>query len=202
MPIFNAYLMVDWSAGKKPKQGKDSIWYCLVTRDEGKLAVKACANPPTRQHAISDIGDHLAELHRQGMSTLVGFDFAYGYPSGFAKALGLSGGAQWTLVWDYLRKKVKDGPNNENNRFEVAAATNERLSGGEFPYWGCPAGINLNNLKSTKPKRPNNIPLAEFRLTEIQAKKSRHPPKSVWQIMFAGAVGSQALLAQLPQFEK
>ena len=46
-PLFDAYVMVDWSAAGKPARGKDSIWICYGRR-AGVLAVE---NVPTRHEA-------------------------------------------------------------------------------------------------------------------------------------------------------
>jgi precorrin-8X/cobalt-precorrin-8 methylmutase len=80
--------------------------------------------------------DHVA----RGRRVLVGFDFPFGYPTGFAAALGLGsaasqkpsgqagahhhGPAPWRLIWDELDLLIEDAPDNSNNRFEVAAALN------------------------------------------------------------------------------
>jgi hypothetical protein len=37
--IFDAYLIVDWSASKKRKTGRDSIWYSLHKRVDGELTL-------------------------------------------------------------------------------------------------------------------------------------------------------------------
>jgi hypothetical protein len=56
----------------------------------------------------------------------VGFDFPYGYPSGFSSALGLEGTMPaWRLTWDELARLVSDGPDNRNNRF---GACGQRVS--------------------------------------------------------------------------
>ena len=69
---------------------------------------------------------------------LVGFDFPLGYPAGFAARLGLSG-PPWRAVWDEIAGLITDDERNRNNRFDVADALNRRVSGGGFPFWGCPA---------------------------------------------------------------
>ena len=32
MPLFNAYVMVDWSAASAPRLGRDSIWIAVAER--------------------------------------------------------------------------------------------------------------------------------------------------------------------------
>ena len=41
--IFDAYLVVDWSAESRPKEGPDSIWFCF--KHPGDEIVE---NPSTR----------------------------------------------------------------------------------------------------------------------------------------------------------
>ena len=71
---------------------------------------------------------------------MVGFDFPFGYPAGFAARLGLEG-PPWRAVWDEIARLIEDDEGNRNNRFEVGAEFNRRVSGGRFPFWGCPVGL-------------------------------------------------------------
>jgi hypothetical protein len=53
----------------------------------------------------------------------VGFDFPFGYPTGFAIALGAKDGPGWVAVWREIASKVLDvldREDNSNNRFEVS----------------------------------------------------------------------------------
>src|SRR5579872_508385 len=113
--------MVDWSAREHPATGADSIWYCLLTRRHGDPVVDHLANPPTRRRATAEIKQILIDLVRQNRSVLVGFDFPYGYPAGFAGALNLVGPPKWLAVWREVARRIQDGPDNTNNRFAVAA---------------------------------------------------------------------------------
>src|SRR5262245_14809620 len=115
---FDAYVMVDWSANNRPKTGVDSIWYCLLERVK-RNARCVIANPPTRQQAVAQLTSHLIDLSERGKSTLIGFDFAYGYPRGFASALGLDAAAPWRAVWNWLTRTMQDDEHNQNNRFDV-----------------------------------------------------------------------------------
>jgi precorrin-8X/cobalt-precorrin-8 methylmutase len=85
--IFDRYLIVDWSASSRPRVGTDSIWVCLLDAD-GHTSTE---NPPTRGKAEVFIGDALRRFVADGEGVLVGFDFPYGYPAGFATALRLAG---------------------------------------------------------------------------------------------------------------
>jgi hypothetical protein len=182
---FDAYLMVDWSAREHPATGADSIWYCLLTRRHGDPVVDHLANPPTRRRATAEIKQILIDLVRQNRSVLVGFDFPYGYPAGFAGALNLVGPPKWLAVWREVARRIQDGPDNTNNRFAVAAQFNRLISGRAYPFWGCPAGMAGEFLSCNKPEGLN---IAEKRITDIGAMQP------VWKLFYPGCVGSQTLL--------
>ena len=75
---FDAYLMVDCSASSRPVMGKDSIWYCLITRSSNGLSVVERENPSTRRQAMAEINVILRELANREQMVLVGFDFPLG----------------------------------------------------------------------------------------------------------------------------
>jgi precorrin-8X/cobalt-precorrin-8 methylmutase len=185
MSDFDAYLMVDWSASSRPATGADSIWYCLMTRDHTCLSVRVLENPPTRSRAVREIEGTLREMVRRGTRVLVGFDFPYGYPSGFASALGLKDTPPWLAVWREIAGKIVDRNDNRNNRFETAADLNQRFSGGCYPFWGCPRSSECSTLSATKggPGR-----LADKRITDVG---NMQP---IWKLYGNGSVGSQTLL--------
>lgn len=45
-------------------------------------------------------------------------------------------GADWRGVWNEIAGRIRDEDDNANNRFQVAAALNERVSGRAFPILG------------------------------------------------------------------
>ena len=83
--MFETFVMVDWSAATVPRTGRDSIWICWHAKDGERLE-----NPPTRQAAKVLLADWLAAAVERGERVLIGFDFPFGYPAGFAARLGLS----------------------------------------------------------------------------------------------------------------
>jgi len=85
-------------------------------------------------------------LHMGGR-VLIGFDFPYGYPSGFAAALGLKGsGPPWRATWNELASLISDGDDSRNNRFKVASHLNLRCGPGPGPFWGAPPGSTTDHL--------------------------------------------------------
>lgn len=188
MISFDACIMVDWSANSRPKTGKDSIWRCVATREREGPRIEEPVNTRTRSGAIEEIAERLEAMVSDGRSVLVGFDFPYAYPSGFAKALGLTG-QPWRAIWNELAGLVRDDQDNRvNNRFQVAASLNRRL-GNAGRFWGCPGSARCTGLETTKgaTRHPS---LAEFRIAERRVQG----PKSCWQLFYNGSVGGQALL--------
>ena len=187
-PLFDAYAMVDWSAAAVPATGADSVWIASAERRNGALTPLRLANPRTRREAVALLADLLSDLVARDCVTLVGFDFAFGYPVGFAQRLRRPQ-ADWRSVWREIAARVRDADNNANNRFEVAAALNEHVSGGPFPFWGCPASAAGPRLSSRKPAGYGEG-LAEYRACDL-AGGGAHP---VWKLAYPGCVGSQTLL--------
>lgn len=186
MPVFDAYFMIDWSAAAEPRTGADSVWLCCLERDGGALVERLLANPPTRQLAASMIADRLSDLVARDRRVLVGCDFAFGYPAGFADKLGAR---DWRGVWQALAAAVKDGPDNANDRFQAAAALNARISGRAFPFWGHPGTVQSDGLSARRPEGYGTM-LPEFRLCERRITG----PQPTWKLCYAGAVGGQTLL--------
>jgi precorrin-8X/cobalt-precorrin-8 methylmutase len=182
--IFDSYAMVDWSAANVPCAGRDSIWICWLDSDGERLD-----NPPTRREARALIAHRLAAARAKRERVLVGFDFPFGYPSGFAGRLGLAG-PPWRAVWDEIDRLVEDGPDNRNNRFAVAAALNRRISAAAFPFWGCPANRTGPCLAPTRPVY-GAAGLAEWRLIDRRDYLAAAQP--CWKLAYPGSVGSQSL---------
>jgi hypothetical protein len=84
---------------------------------------------------------------------------------------------------------VQDSAENQNNRFDVAAAINRQLAG-QGPFWGCPKQEPRAGLPSLKAVDYAALGLAEKRRVE----RENPPAKPVWQLLGAGSVGSQAIL--------
>lgn len=190
-PVFDAYVMVDWSAESRPKTGADSIWWTCLERTPSGLVERATANPPTRARAEADLADLLSDLAARGLTVLAGFDFNLGFPEGFAQRLGADG---WRGVWRRLEAEISDGDDNGNNRFAVAAELNRRLSDGPEPFWGLPQG---NAFPTLAAKRHGNAGLPDKRRTEIRVPSA----KPVWQLAYNGGVGSQTLTG-IPRVER
>ncbi|MFN7303321.1 MAG: cobalamin biosynthesis protein CbiG [Phenylobacterium sp.] len=187
--LFNAYVIVDWSAAAKPTTGADSVWIGVMKRDVRFRLTFEAFNPPTRSEAEKKLTVLLDDFRKRSERALLGFDFPLGFPRGFAAALNLPGEAPWRAAWDQLDRMVKDKPDNTNNRFGVGSEINRRMTGGPFPFWGCPPKDTLTTLqpKRTRDHGPGDLP--EFRHADAAAKAA-----SIWKLYYNGSVGGQALL--------
>ncbi|MFK7879232.1 gephyrin-like molybdotransferase Glp [Roseobacter sp.] len=174
--------MVDWSGGndtgKSPRQ--DAIWACVARMGRAEEPVYL------RNRRVAE--DWLAAFFdaetRAGRRVLAGFDFPFGYPCGFAKAL--TGRKDAFAVWGWLTDRIEDTPQS-NNRFDVAADINRRF-GGEGPFWFNGLKRDIDGLPRRKDSYNNPFP--EKRAAEDLAKGAF----SCWQLGGTGAVGSQVLM--------
>jgi molybdopterin molybdotransferase len=179
---FDTILMVDWSGGNDagPTPRADAIWVC-VARD-------GVADKPVylrnRVLAESWISDVLDVETKAGRRVLAGFDFPFGYPAGFAKAL--TGTADPLAVWDWFEARIEDAAST-NNRFDLAGQINA-IFGGKGPFWFNGLKRDIENLPRRKTQYNNPCP--EKRQCEIQAKGAF----SCWQMGGTGAVGSQVFM--------
>ena len=214
-PLFDTYVMVDWSASNSPAKwppGKDSIWWAAVQDPKESLKVNGkerevrippsetiVAHERTRHSAISHLSDFLAAELAEDRRVLVGFDFAFGYPSGFSKMV--TGRASAESVWRWLSGRILDEDGNRNNRFSVAGELNEtihRKTGEVGPFWVArsktndpfdPRVSNGNPYKKGALPWPADFGFAHRRVTDYAPRA-----QPVWNLFGPGTVGSQALL--------
>jgi precorrin-8X/cobalt-precorrin-8 methylmutase len=186
--LFDAYVMVDWSAAGRPRQGRDSIWYAVLSRAGSEQRLTALENPPTRERATDALSTRFASLLDGGKRVLAGFDFPFGFPCGTAARLGFRG-LPWRHMWQALSDGLEDAPDNRNNRFDLAERLNERLSGEAFPFWGNVREENRRCLlrRGRRPHGPAD--LRERRACDLRLRTTQ----PVWKLAGAGAAGSQAL---------
>ena len=190
--LFSAYVIVDWSAAAKPTTGADSIWIGVLKRDVRFRLTFESYNPATRAEAETRLATILDDLKKRGERALLGFDFPLGFPRGLSAALSLPGEKPWRAVWDQLAKMVKDKADNTNNRFGVGSEINRRLTGGPFPFWGCPPKDALTTLQPKRPRDHGPDDLPEFRHADETANaKGAH---SIWKLYYNGSVGGQAIM--------
>ncbi|MFO7602250.1 MAG: cobalamin biosynthesis protein CbiG [Gammaproteobacteria bacterium] len=194
--LFNDFLVIDWSANSTPKTGKDSIWWCYLKSSSDGVVEEQIKNPATRHKAIEQVTNILKSYSDSRRRILVGFDFAYAYPNGFADHFSNKKTRQWKSVWRYLSEHIRDDAKNHNNRFIVASEINQHYFNNAPPYWGCPSSKVTEYLSMKKPRGDLAEKLPEFRL--VEQGNSTH---SAWKLFYNGSVGGQVLLG-LPYLYK
>jgi hypothetical protein len=185
-PLFDAYLFIDWSgAGKRgPLRPKnDNIWIGDRVRGTQSGCEEYCR---TRTEAMGCVERRLREHLVSSRRVLLGFDFSYGYPRGFAAALGLAGDERpWRRIWREVGRRIADGVDNANNRLGVAGQLNAqvRAEGLPGPFWGRLKKSVVADLPITSPAYPAVTrcggPLPKFRMTETRVGSGIF---SAWQV--------------------
>ncbi|MFP7674782.1 gephyrin-like molybdotransferase Glp [Marivita sp. S0852] len=188
---FDTFVVVDWSAGKRaPKTpSKDAIWIGCV-QDGSERDPVYCR---TRHEAEAWLMAFLETEETAGRRVLIGFDFPFGYPQGFARTV--TGSDDPLVFWDWLAGRITDDETGANNRFEVAEELN-RLFDGPGPFWGKPNKDRWPDI----PYRKAGIcydALSEWRACDTMAKAS----SSCFQLFFNPTVGSQSLMG-LPMLSR
>ena len=191
--LFDAYVIVDWTAAEGRKTGDQSLWIGVVKRDVRFRFNYESHNPGTRAEGEALLRTLLADLAKKGQRVLLGVDFGLGFPAGTAKRMELKG-EPWAALWKFMAANIVDKPDNAmNNRFAVAAKMNRLMTDEARPFWGAPARYAQRWMSTTKPVDGyGDVP--EFRRTEKAAKKKGGQPKTVWQMHGASVVGGQTLL--------
>jgi molybdopterin-guanine dinucleotide biosynthesis protein B len=182
--MFDTVVVVDWSAAAVPSPARPSanaIW--LGIAGTGGEDVRYLRTRAEAEATLADLFDAEAAAGRR---VLAGFDFAFGYPEGFAARLTGAPGAR--SVWDWLSRNLTDAPDNRNDRFALADRINARL-GGRGPFWGRPRSLPLTHLPETRAVDYAGLGLPERRRVETVVPRAQ----PVWKLNTTGAVGGQVL---------
>jgi precorrin-8X/cobalt-precorrin-8 methylmutase len=206
MPLFDFYIMVDWSGGARRRGGRsDTIWIAHGPRTADTPLTNS---PHSRTEAIHLIKPILEEAIRLKRRVLLSFDFAYGYPVDFAAALQAATGKSdrdlpWITVWQYLSEHLKDDegtapgakPSNRSNRFEVADRINALLSPDSNktgPFWCASEDAACQHIPQKRPPEPfqtaQGYVVRGLRLTDKRARSG-----SPFRLFGTASVGSQSL---------
>ena len=212
MPLFDFYIMVDWSGGARRRSGRsDTIW---IAHGRRTADTPLTDSPRSRTEAIELIEPVLERAIRSKQRVLLCFDFAYGYPVDFAPALQAATGKSdrdlpWITVWQYLSEHLKDDdgttpgakPSNRSNRFEVADRINALLSPDAEkpgPFWCASEGAACQYVPQKRPAEPfqtaQGYIVRGLRLTDKRA-RSGSPFR-----LFGTAVPGPSWLDQLDRF--
>ena len=184
---FDRVIVADWSAANLPTSAvnrANAIWIgCHDAEGHAEWHHR------TRASAEAQLTALIATARTDGLRLLLGFDFAMGYPAGFAERL--TGQAEARAVWGWLDREITDAPDNTNNRFAVAARINASFPEGPGPFWSHPSNQHWPGL----PARRVGIDYAALGLGEMRAAEEAVPrAKSPWMLFNPGSVGSQSLL--------
>jgi hypothetical protein len=183
-------IMVDWSArsARSPaKRTKDAI-FIAETGPGGRFVTYCRSRAEAQAHLEARFDAALAE----GWRVVAGFDFPFGYPRGFARAV--TGSDDPFALWAWLEDAVEDDDRNANNRLEVADRINAKLPGGG-PFWSHPKGQTPTHVPFRKPPHAGYA-FSERRQVETIATGA----STCFQLYGNGAVASQTLLG-LPRLQ-
>ncbi len=183
--LFDVHIIVDWSARNAPspaRPSKDAIWWAVA--QDGVVGDPEYAR--TRKDALDRLSARIEAALAGGLKVLVGFDFPFGYPEGVAERV--CGKADALALWHWISEHICDGPDNANNRFDVASEINKAYDG-IGPMWGRPATWDVPEVPITATERFGDHP-PERRIVEAVVPRA----KTVWQMAYAGSVGSQVLV--------
>lgn len=182
MSGFDTIAIVDWSGGndRGAKPTADAIWIG-IHRDDGSAEQLYQRN---RQVAEETLTDLIKAERTKGNRLLIGFDFPFGYPAGFGRAL--TGSDDPLAVLEWFKTRIKDTP-KANNRIDIAGEINRALGGGTGPFWANGFARDVDGLPRTQKGYANPFP--SRRTCEGLAKGAF----TCWQLFGAGSVGSQAM---------
>jgi hypothetical protein len=191
---FDRVIIADWSAANLPTSARhraNAVWIGCHDAEGGTEW-----HHRTRASGEAQLLALIEAAEAGGARLLIGLDFAFGYPAGFAAAL--TGTVRAPAVWRWLAGAILDGPDNRNNRFAVAARINALIPGGPGPFWSHPSNQSWPGL----PARRDGIDLAALGLVGARRTEALAPPaKSPFMLFNPGAVGSQSLLG-LPMLHR
>lgn len=182
-PGFELVVVIDFSAAASPgppRPHKDRCWAAWASP-------KGASEPVyfRTRRALLDALAGLVKAHEG--PALLAWDFPFGYPAGS----GLGGGRATAARFAGL---IEDGPDDRNNRFEVADALNRMIGRPPGPFWARPAGRVLETVPERKPSFAG-FGFAEWRIVEREVRAAGHASiQSVWKLYTTGSVGSQALM--------
>ena len=183
MSRFESFVMVDWSAGNDtgPTPRKDAIWAGAVL---GGVEQEP-AYLRNREAALDWLDALIGVELAAGRRLMVGFDFPFGYPVGFAPAV--TGSSDPLKLWAFYADHLDDTP-RRNNRFALAGELNARFPG-VGPFWFNGTASDIPHLPRKGLDRTRDHGQRERRRAEQRAKGSF----SCWQMGGAGAVGGQVM---------
>lgn len=223
-PIFDTYVMVDWSARNKPTRiepKEDAIWWAVQTSaDSWKHRERNGAVLSDRlEHGVfyertrSDLVTHLSAFVSHeveaGRRVLLGFDFAFGYPKRFLDVIreacddfppcdptAMSAFSMWKWLSGHIEDD-RSNKKNDNNRFDVAERMNQYVAKKcdvPGPFYGSGMELKKSPYKQARGKE-DPWPIKEFGFDRKRTTDVLAVgAQEIWKLSGVGSVGSQALL--------
>lgn len=182
MTGWDSFVMVDWSGGNDtgPRPRKDAIWAGAV--------LGGVEQEPTyirnRTLAYDWLQNLIAAELTAARRLMIGFDFPFGYPKGFGRAV--TGCDDPFALWRHISAALTDKPHG-NTRFDLAGALNARFPG-VGPFWFNGTRRDIPHLPR-KGRTRSGHGMPERRVCEIRATGTF----TCWQMGGAGAVGGQVM---------
>ena len=157
-----------WSIGARPacrRRAATASGSAIGDATGARARCSKTRRPGTRR---SDAARRmLAAASRRGERVLLGFDFPFGYPAGFAARLGLAGAAVARRLGRDRRLLADDERQRQQPLRRRRRAQPARLAAAAFPFWGCPAASRRRTSSAPKHHRPHDGDgLAEQRLID------------------------------------
>jgi precorrin-8X/cobalt-precorrin-8 methylmutase len=203
LPLFDAYMMVDWSGSDRRRAGKqDCIW---IAHGPGAAEEPTTVSPPSRTEAEKLIRAQLqAVVVENNARLLLCADFGYGYPAGFASLLTTPRSGRlppWRIVWRYLSRHIQDDlgtepgrpPSNRSNRFQIASAINAAVAGpaSPGPFWCLFKAGGYACVPQKRPPQPFIFAAGAIGALRVTDRRARSD--TPFRLFGTGSVGSQVL---------
>ncbi|MBT4513963.1 MAG: hypothetical protein HOC77_02585 [Chloroflexi bacterium] len=207
--LFDAYLMVDWSAKNglsPPRPSPDAVW---VGAGEAGVTPPRAKYFRSRMSGIAYVRRLLRRWIAQDKRVLVGFDLPYGYPVGFAHWMdGPANVPEWRRTWQAISSRYDDDERNLNNRFAVASELNALCGADSYgPFWCAPAA---QVTKTLPPKMkgylefpyemPDGTKVGDLRVCDARFRAAGLNIHTCWHLLGTGSVGGQGV-AGIPHVE-
>ena len=166
MTGWDSFVVVDWSGGNDTgaRPCKDAIWAGAVLGGVESEPVYL----RNRDVAFAWLCDLIRSETNAGRRVMIGFDFPFGYPMGFAGAL--VGRGDPLMLWDWFATHLEDTPEG-NNRFALAGRINAMWPG-VGPFWFNATKAEIPHLPRKGRERTRDHGLKERRRVESHAKGS------------------------------
>lgn len=182
--VFDRVMMVDWSSTAKPTSAfkrEDALWLAEAGRH-----ARLPDHHQTRHALFEDLCARISSALDTGQKTLIGFDFAFGYPAGFAAALGTDRAGLWAQLDTGFGPDLR----NDGAKGAVVSTWCDRL--GPSRFWVVKEGATFPGVPGSKGRGPE----PRFDLNRACETKglAATGAQTVFRLTGPGSVGAQSLV--------